>query len=104
MSLNLTRLCGEVMERGALRYTPAGISVIEFRLLHRSEQIEAGALRKVECDMACVVLGDNAKLIAAITPGEQGSQVSVSGFLAARSLKHRSPVLHVNTIEFLEGN
>ena len=92
------------MERGALRYTLAGVPVVDFRLQHYSEQIEAGVARKVECEMPCVALGSNAKLIAAIKPGEQASLVCVSGFLAARSLKHRSPVLHVNTIEFLEGN
>jgi len=102
--LNLTQLSGEVVERGALRYTPARVAVIDFRMQHRSEQFEAGVVRKVECEIPCVALGVNANLIAAIKPGEQAQQLRVSGFLAARSLKHRTPVLHVNTIEFLEGN
>jgi primosomal replication protein N len=32
-----------------------------------------------------------------------GDGVRVAGFLAARSLKRRSPILHVNTVEFVEG-
>jgi primosomal replication protein N len=33
-----------------------------------------------------------------------GGVISVTGFLAAKSLKNRSVVLHVNTMEFIEGN
>jgi primosomal replication protein N len=32
-----------------------------------------------------------------------GSGVAVSGFLAARSLKQKTPVLHVTQIEFAEN-
>ncbi|RTL51389.1 MAG: primosomal replication protein N [Rhodocyclaceae bacterium] len=97
----MTRLSGVVLERGALRYTPAGIPAIEFRLAHQSEQMEAENLRKVECEMPCVALGPTANLIAALKPGDI---IQVGGFLAARSLKVKSPVLHVTTIEFFEGN
>ncbi|MBS0323032.1 MAG: primosomal replication protein N [Proteobacteria bacterium] len=90
-----------MLERGALRYTPAGLPVIDFRFEHRSEQAEAGVMRRVECEMACVALGANAHLLADSKPGDG---MRISGFLAARSLKSRSPVLHVTTIEFLEGN
>lgn len=93
-----------VLERGALRHTPAGIPAIEFRLLHQSEQTEVGTQRKVECEMPCIALGPVANLIAALKPGESMESVRVGGFLAARSLKVRSPVLHVTTIEFIEGN
>jgi primosomal replication protein N len=98
---NLIRLSGVLLERGAKRYTPAGLPAIEFRLTHQSEQLEAESLRKVECEMPCVALGAMANLMAATKPGDG---LVVSGFLAARSLKVRSPVLHVTTIEFLEGN
>lgn len=93
-----------MLERGALRYTPAGIPAIEFRLLHQSEQLEAEVLRKVECEMPCIALGPMANLIAALKPGNGLDVVCVSGFLTARSLKIKSPVLHVTTIEFIEGN
>jgi primosomal replication protein N len=98
---NRTELSGRLLERGALRYTPAGIPVIDFSLGHASEQFEAGAARKVDCEMACVALGTTAQLLAGAKPGDS---VSVQGFLAARSVKSRTPVLHVTNIEFLEGN
>ncbi|HEY6897541.1 MAG TPA: primosomal replication protein N [Rhodocyclaceae bacterium] len=92
---------GKLLERGAVRHTPAGIPVIEFRLGHESEQDEAGAQRRVECELPCVALGPVANLVAMANPGDG---LQLSGFIAARSLKSRNPVLHVNTIEFLEGN
>lgn len=97
---NLTQLSGRLLERGALRRTPAGIPVLEFLLLHASIQVEADSERKVECEMACVAVGQPAHVLAATKPGDG---IRVGGFLAARSLKRRSPILHVNTVEFVEG-
>ena len=93
-------MSGSLLERGPLRHTPAGVPAIEFRLGHESEQIEAGAPRRVDCEMACVALGQPANLLAAAKPGDG---LRVTGFLAAKSLKSRQPILHVNAIEFLEG-
>ena len=98
---NLTRLAGRLLERGVLRYTPAGIPALDFRLGHESEQSEAGQTRRVECEMSCVALGSLATQLAQMNVG---SQIDVSGFLAAKSLKNRASVLHVQRIEFVEGN
>ena len=98
---NLTLLSGRLLERGVLRYTPAGIAAIDFRLGHASVQVEAGSPRQVECEMPCVALGAPAHLLA---DAASGASLRVTGFLAAKSLKSRSPVLHVQRIEFEEGN
>lgn len=100
LATNQIQLAGRLLERGALRYTPAGIPVLEFVVGHVSQQIEAETSRTVECEMACIAAGTPALLLA---EGQQGTSVLVSGFLAARSLKRRTPVLHVTTIEFVEG-
>jgi primosomal replication protein N len=100
-SLNLLRLDGQVLERGAVRYTPAGIPVIEFKLQHESEQLEGGSKRKVDCEIACVALGPLANLLSGMNAG---SLCSATGFLAAKSLRNRSLVLHVTAIEFKEGS
>jgi primosomal replication protein N len=96
---NRTELAGVLLERGNLRYTPAGVPVIEFRIAHRSEQIEAEASRLVECEIACIVLGTTALLLREASPG---INLAVSGFLASRSLKQKTPVLHVTHVEFAE--
>ncbi len=84
-----------------MRYTPAGVPVVEFLLGHGSRQIEAGAERQVDCEIPCIALGPAAQLLAAARVGDD---VLLEGFLAARSLKRRTPVLHVTTVEFMEGN
>jgi len=58
-------------------------------------------MRQVECEVACVALGVPAGLLNA---AKLGDKLTVTGFLAAKSLKSRTPVLHVKEIEFQEGN
>lgn len=97
---NLAQLSGRLLERDALRRTPAGIPVCEFLVGHSSTQIEADCERKVECEMACIVVGNLAQVLVT---AHLGSRLRVSGFMAARSLKRRSLTLHVTTVEFVEG-
>ena len=58
-------------------------------------------MRRVECEIQAVALGNPARLLAA---AKLGDSVAVTGFLAAKSLKSQAPVLHVIEIEFKEGN
>lgn len=88
-------------ERKPLRYTPAGVPISEALLAHQSEQTEAGLPREVNCELQLIALGDNAKWLQAVALGKT---IRVSGFLAAKSRNSKTPVLHVNSIEFLEGN
>jgi len=55
----------------------------------------------VEVEIAVVALGENAHWLQA-TP--LGGLVKLTGFLAAKSRNSKAPVLHVNTLEYLEGN
>lgn len=93
-------LSGNLIELDALRYTPAGIPVVNFRLSHASEQIEAGAKRAVQCEVAGMAFEREARLIAAAKPG---MQLKVTGFLAEKSRDSRQLVLHATNIEFAEG-
>jgi primosomal replication protein N len=99
--VNRIELSGRLQVRDARRFTPAGIPVVEFRLEHESEQHEAGHDRRVTCQVACVALGPVAGLVEMAGLGQQ---ILIRGFLAAKSLKNQTPVLHVNEIEFVEGN
>jgi primosomal replication protein N len=93
-------LSGNLIELDALRYTPAGIPVVNFRLGHDSEQIEAGAKRAVQCEVAGLAFEREARLMAA---ARLGMQVKVTGFLAGKSRESRQLVLHATNIEFVEG-
>ncbi len=99
-SANRVELTGQLIEISALRHTPAGVPVLGFTIRHCSRQVEAGLPREVDLEASGVALGIPANLLAGARPG---MQVRVSGFLAAKSLRSRQPVLHVNAIEFLEG-
>ncbi|MDE3010664.1 MAG: primosomal replication protein N [Pseudomonadota bacterium] len=91
MSRNDVTLSGVVTELEPLRYTPAGIPLLTFRLTHQSRQVEASQERSVSLDLPVMVLGDLAREMAGLTPE---SNVAVRGFLARRSLKSLSVVLH----------
>ena len=94
-------MSGRLIELDALRRTPAGVPVMKFRLQHDSTQLEAGASRKVSCEIAAVAFEREATLLAA---AKLGSDVQVTGFLAARSRTSKSVVLHATQVEFMQGD
>ncbi|HTQ73156.1 MAG TPA: primosomal replication protein N [Burkholderiales bacterium] len=94
---NRVTVSGRLIELDALRHTPAGVPVMKFRLQHDSEQMEAGAARKVSCEIAAVAFEREATLLAA---AKLGSDVKVTGFLAAKSRTSRAVVLHATGVEF----
>jgi primosomal replication protein N len=98
---NEVRLSGQLVERDVLRHTPAGLPAVGFRIRHASQQTEAERPRSVECEIQAVALGRPAHLVAAAS---LGSEIALTGFLAQKSLRNKTPVLHVTNIEFLEGN
>ena len=53
-------------------------------------------MRKVECEVNAIAMGELAFKTQDVEPG---TPVSVSGFLARRSLRSTQLVLHINTIE-----
>ena len=99
MNRNQVVIEGTIAEAALLRYTPAGIAISEFRLIHESRQLEAEQDRAVQVELSVLVMGDAAIEIAKI-PG--GSEVAVNGFLSRRSQKSDYPVLHVNQFKLLK--
>jgi primosomal replication protein N len=89
-----------LLERGAWRYTPAGIPAVEFKLRHESELDEAGKSRKVEAEIGGIAFETQARLLAKV---KLNSGLKLQGFLAAKSRKSKKLVLHVTNIEFIEG-
>ena len=90
-----------LVERKALRFTPAGLPVTECVIRHESEQIEADRPRRVEFEIQAIALGPLAQWLQAAAPG---AELQLAGFLAARSRNGRQPRLHLTMIEFVEGN
>lgn len=97
---NSFQIDGVLTEIGQMRYSPGGVPVLAGRIEHRSKQMEAGFPRDVELELQVVAIGDKAKMLAV---ARLGSAARLTGFIAAKSLRSRAPVLHIDTIEFLEG-
>ena len=100
MSSNEVRLSGLAHDVASLRFTPAGVPVLEFRLRHASLQEEAGGTRRVELDLPAIAFGNLAQRLARDTPG---GAITALGFLAPRSLRSTQLVLHAREIEFDRG-
>jgi len=95
---NQLALAGRISELDALRHTPAGIPLLDFRLEHESEQTEAGMARQVRLEVACLATKREARLLAA---APLGAKVELRGFLAPRGRSSRQLVLHVTSFEFV---
>jgi primosomal replication protein N len=93
---NSVELCGEIAEITPLRYTPAGIAVLNFRLNHASWQMHGGSKRSVECEIQALALDETAKIASKL---KVGASVRLTGFLARKSKNSTQLVLHVNNVE-----
>jgi primosomal replication protein N len=85
-------LSGVLIEREALRYTPAGIAMLNARLSHGSEVREAGHPRQLDFEVSVRFAGSIAARADRLA---LGVQVVVTGFLAPRRRQSKSLVLHV---------
>jgi primosomal replication protein N len=89
---NEVALSGELAAVEPLRYTPAGIPLLSFKLMHRSRQTEAGLKRQVECEMGGVAMADVAVAMARLKPGQA---VRLNGFLNRKNRLSAQLILHV---------
>jgi primosomal replication protein N len=99
VSGNAVTLTGEIVGADALRHTPAGIPIVQFTLAHRSQQIEAGFKRQVECEVTCVALGDPAAELSRV---QAPAKASVTGFLNRKNRMSAQLVLHATKIDLLK--
>ncbi len=93
--MNALRLTASIVEREALRYTPAGVPVVEFRLRHASQQIEAETPRQIEFEARAIAIGAVSRSIMA-APME--ATLEFQGFLAMKSKQSKALVFHVTAI------
>ena len=92
MEANEIALSGELTAIEPLRYTPAGIPLLNFKLKHQSRQMEAGLKRQVECEMGGVAMAEVAVAMSRLKPGQA---VRMSGFLNRKNRMSTQLILHV---------
>ncbi len=97
--MNAVSLSARLIQRDPLRFTPAGIPVLGFRVQHDSMQREAGSERRIEMELAAVAMAEQALRLERV---ELGRGLAVSGFLAPRRRNSRGVVLHVTGFELNE--
>lgn len=83
-----------------LRYTPAGIPVLDVVLQHESWQEENGSRCLVKFELSGKIIGHLAKN----WQYKQGTIVHVEGFLAQQSQKSFRPILRIQTIQEYRQN
>jgi primosomal replication protein N len=92
-------LIASIAEREILRYTPAGIPIVSARLLHHSQQIEAGVTRLVEFEIAAIAAGE---ISGRFNQADLGETFQFTGFLARKSRNSKSLVFHISDFDTLD--
>jgi len=95
---NRVELTGVVSALDTLRYTPAGIPIVELSISHESPQEEAGKARNVTCEVMAVAAGQIAQRMM---QAQLGARIKVTGFLAHRGKSKALLVLHINEFEYI---
>ena len=87
-----------LIERSIIRYSPAGVPVLECKLEHKSMQLEAEAPRQVEFEIKALALGRIVEELESIAPG---TELAVQGFLAPSRQGSRTLLLHITGLQRL---
>jgi primosomal replication protein N len=93
--VNRLVLSARIVERGALRYTPAGVPALDATLAHEGEQHEEGTPRRVQLSIGAVALGAASTALGSLELGREGS---FAGFLAA-ARNGRGVRFHITSID-----
>ena len=92
---NRLQLVAGIIERDAIRYTPAGTPVVTAKLRHRSQQTEAETERIVEFEIPATAIG---KIAGQLEKLEAGQIQRFTGFMAKKSRKSNMLVFHITGI------
>ena len=93
--MNRLVLSATLVQRAALRYTPAGLPALDLSLKHESEVSEDGRPRKVSMEMRAVAIGGVTRSLLA---QELGAAGLYAGFLAG-SRNGRGLRFHITSVE-----
>ena len=92
--MNRLVLQAQVLERAAVRYTPAGLPAMDLMLKHESEVTEDGRSRRVSLEIKAVAIGDITRQVGTLAVG---GPAQFAGFLA-QSRNGRGIVFHITAI------
>ncbi len=93
--MNRLVLNAQIVERSAVRYTPAGLPALDLSLKHESEVSQDGQARKVALEIKARAIGGITQRVQAIP---LGSDQGFAGFLAAQR-NGRGVVFHITELD-----
>jgi primosomal replication protein N len=93
--MNRLVLTAQMVERGVLRYTPAGLPALDLSLKHESEVTQDGLARKVWFEIKARAIGE---ITARVAKLELGSTHGFAGFLGSQR-DGRGVVFHVTELD-----
>jgi primosomal replication protein N len=93
--MNRFLLSAQLVERAALRYTPAGLPALDLSLKHESLVSEDGQPRKVSMEIRAVAIGAITKLLLAMALGTTGLY---AGFVTS-ARNGRGLLFHITSVE-----
>lgn len=88
-------LTAVLIERGALRYTPAGLPVLDLSLKHESELTHNGQIRRIHLEIKARGIGDITQILGRL---EMGTSHGFAGFLGPQR-NGRGVVFHVTELD-----
>jgi primosomal replication protein N len=88
------------MGREVLRYTPAGVPVLQAQWRHSGALTEATLARTLDFEFDAIALGAAAQQVNAAA---LGGQYVLDGFIAPRSKRSTRLIIHINRIETVTG-
>ena len=93
--MNRLVLTAQLLERGALRYTPAGLPAFDLSLKHESQVTQDGQARQVFFEIKARAIGAVTQQVAGL---EMGSTHGFAGFLGSQR-NGRGVVFHVTELD-----
>ena len=93
--MNRLVLSAVLVERQALRYTPAGLPALNVGLKHESTLSEDGQPRKVQVELRAVAIGGITQQLGAMA---LGAESLFGGFLAS-ARNGRGLLFHITSVE-----
>ena len=93
--MNRLVLTAQLVERGASRYTPAGLPALDLSLKHESEVTQDGQTRKVWFEIKARAIGAITQRVGGL---EMGSTHGFAGFLGSQR-NGRGVVFHVTELD-----
>jgi primosomal replication protein N len=93
--MNRLVLSAQLVERAALRYTPAGLPALDLSLKHESQVEQDGQARKVSVEIRARAIGAITQRVLGL---ELGSTHGFAGFLGSQR-NGRGVVFHVTELD-----